>query len=159
MSAADDTLEALAAGLRRRVDEQRRAEERLADFAFSETGAAQPSGRATTTAPPAPVTAWRYYVARTLHAAGEPGTLQLLERLRGGGPVTIAELAADDAGVGDRVAGDRAAVADVIGGLAVVGFVTRDLETNRVALAPLGFAVLGIVDALEHRLEGVDGGP
>ena len=141
-------LEALAAGLRRRVAEQRRAEERLADFAFRE--AAPAGGGAAAAAPrpgaPAGTTAWRSYLLRTLRSAGEAETLALLETLRDG-PRPLAGLAA-----GQPWAGDRVAAADWIGGLAAAGFVSRELETDRVALAPLGAALLDLVVELERRL-------
>jgi len=145
-------LDALAAGLRGRVAGQRRAEERLADFAFRESGPAGggTGGGAAAAAPrsgaPVGTTAWRHYLLRTLRSAGEAETLALLETLRDG-PRPIAEVAA-----GRPWAGDRVAAADWIGGLAAAGFVSRELETDRVALAPLGAAVLDLVVELEDRL-------
>lgn len=137
----DAVLEALAAGLRRRVDEQRRAEERLASFAFVERPV--PSGDHHTS--PA-ATAWRYHIIRTLRLTGDPEILALLEILRGGAR-PLAELV-----TGGTVAGDRVAAADWIGGLSASGFVTRELETDRVTLAPLGIAVLDLVGELERLL-------
>ena len=139
-------LEALAAGLRRRVAEQRRAEERLADFAFREPVPAAVPAAAPRSGGPVGTTAWRHYLLRTLRSAGEAGTISLLETLRDG-PRPIAEIA-----VGRPWAGDRVAAADWIGGLAVAGFVSRELETDRVALAPLGAAILDLVAELERRL-------
>lgn len=126
--------------------EQRRAEERLADFAFGE--AAATPARAAAPGPGAPIgtTAWRHYLARMLRSAGELETLELLEALRDG-PSSLDGLALREPWRGDRVA-----VADWIGGLAAVGFVRRELETDRVSLAPLGVAVLELVAELERRL-------
>src|SRR3990170_912386 len=73
-------LEALAVNLRARVREQRRAEERLAGFAFRESGAAVGSVESGA----APATDWRYYLARTFREASEPSTLALLLSLRSG---------------------------------------------------------------------------
>ena len=159
MSGRPDFLDPLVAGLRRRVAEQRRAEGRLADFAFSET--AEPAaGSAVSDVSPAstPSTAsaapaWRYYVGRALRAAGDPETLALLESLRGG-PLTVAEVAGRPEGGGDRIA-----AADWIGGLSAAGFVTRELEADRVVLAPLGAATLDLVEELERRLAETDGAP
>ncbi|MFZ5853456.1 MAG: hypothetical protein ACOYXS_02990 [Chloroflexota bacterium] len=150
----DALLEALAAGLRRRVAEQRRAEARLADFAFREAEpsagpAAAPPSAASRSAAPAGTTAWRYYLLRTLRSAGEAETLALLEMLRDG-PRPIAGLAVPSAAA--PWAGDRVAGADWIGGLAAAGLVSRELETDRVALAPLGSALLDLVVELERRL-------
>jgi hypothetical protein len=141
--AADALLEALAAGLRRRADEQRRAEERLAGFAFQESPRAPAAGSA---APPTGP-AWRYHVGRALRTAGDLETLALLETLRLG-PLTLDELAA-----GPHAVGDRLAVADWIGALSAAGFATRELETGRVTLAPLGSAILDLVVDLEARLD------
>jgi hypothetical protein len=139
-------LEALAAGLRHRVAEHRRAEERLADFAFREAAAAPTRAAASDSGAPIGTTAWRHYVARMLRSAGELETLELLEALRES-PSSLEGLA-----VRERWRGDRVAVADWIGGLAAVGFVRRELETDRVSLAPLGAAVLDLVTELERRL-------
>lgn len=141
-------LDALADGLRRRAEEQRRAEERLADFAFTERTAG-----AAGVAAPATGSAWRYHVGRTLRTAGDLGVLDLLGALRGG-PRAVAEVAA-----GAPFGGDRAATADWLGGLAAAGFVTREIEADRVALAPLGAAVLDLVEALEERLPSASPGP
>ena len=133
-------LEALAVHLRARVLEQRRAEERLAGFAFREGGPALGSG-GSGAAPD-----WRYYLARTFREASEPATLALLLRLR------PAEWSLRDLGE------DHLAVADQVGRLATAGLVSRPLDSERVSLAPLGEAVLALYDALEARLTaGPDG--
>lgn len=141
-------LDALADGIGRRADERRRAEERLADFAFTERTAGRAdsdevSGAAKAAAPGA---AWRYHVGRTLRIAGDPAALALLARLRDG-PLGVALVAA-----GPPFEGDRVAAADWLGGLAAAGFVTREMEADRVAMAPLGAASLALVEALEGRL-------
>lgn len=133
---AGQVLEALAVSLRARVREQRRAEERLAGFAFREGGPAVESGKSG----PAPATDWRYYLARTFREASEPATLGLLLRLR------PTERSLSDLGE------DRLAVADQVGRLATAGLVSRPLDSERVSLAPLGEAVLALYDALEARL-------
>jgi hypothetical protein len=149
----DALLDALGVGLRRRVTERGRAERRLADFVFRE-GSPDP-GEGTVPSP----ADWRHFVARTLAAAGEPGTIDLLERLSAG------DLPIDEIG-GLRVAGggDRLATVDRIGGLASAGLVGRDLETDRVGLTDLGAAVLALVREWERRASTVDepvalGGP
>lgn len=144
-TAADALLDALAEGLRRRVTERGRAERRLADFVFRE-GSADPGEGATPSAAD-----WRHFVARTLAAAGEPGTIDLLERLSAG-DLPIDELS------GRRTAGggDRLATIDRIGGLASAGLVGRDLETDRVGLTDLGAAVLALVRDWEGRASAAD---
>ncbi|KRT63148.1 MAG: hypothetical protein XU10_C0014G0005 [Chloroflexi bacterium CSP1-4] len=135
-------LEALAVNLRARVREQRRAEERLAGFAFRESGAAVGSVESGA----APATDWRYYLARTFREASEPSTLALLLSLRSG-ERPLRELGED-----------HLAVADQVGRLATAGLVSRPLDSERVSLAPLGEAVLALYDALEARLSaGPDG--
>lgn len=133
---AGQMLDALAVNLRARVREQRRAEERLAGFAFREGGPA-PGSRESGAAP---ATDWRYYLARTFREASEPATLALLLRLR------PAERSLGDLGE------DPLAVADQVGRLATAGLVSRPLDSERVSLAPLGEAVLALYDALEARL-------
>ncbi len=143
--APEPLLDALARGLRRRVTERGRAERRLADFVFRE-GSSDP-GEGTTPSP----ADWRHFVARTLAAAGEPGTIDLLERLSAG-DLPIDELS------GPRTAGggDRLATIDRIGGLASAGLVGRDLETDRVGLTDLGAAVLALVREWERRASAAD---
>jgi hypothetical protein len=46
---------------------------------------------------------------------------------------------------------DRLVAADRVGALASAGLVGRDLESDRVALTPLGAALLDLVAELEHR--------
>lgn len=145
MTASDALLDALAGGLRRRVTERGRAERRLADFVFRE---GSPDAGAGTTPSPAD---WRHFVARTLAAAGEPGTIELLERLSGGDR-PIAELA----GRPEAGGGGRLASVDWIGGLASAGLVGRDLETDRVGLTDLGAAVLALVREWERRASAAD---
>lgn len=166
VSDADALLDALVAALRRWVGERRRAEERLASFAFDErppgvvpspTTAPEPGQRADPgggAAAEVPV-AWRYYLLQTLRVAGDPAVIALLERLRDS-PRRLDDLAESARlarGAGAATAGDRIATADWIGGLAAAGLVSRELEADRVALAPLGSAVLDLLAELEHRLE------
>jgi hypothetical protein len=132
---AEGLLAAVAATLGRRVREQRGAEERLAAFAFHETTAAAGVSEAADEA-----IDWDHYLARTLRSAGEPGVLALLRRLRDG-ERRLAELGAD-----------RLATADRVGALATAGLVAREFDGDRVSLAPLGEALLALVEALEVRL-------
>src|SRR3990172_10406651 len=115
-------LEALAVNLRARVREQRRAEERLAGFAFRESGAAVGSVESGA----APATDWRYYLDRTFREASEPSTLALLLSLRSG-ERPLRELGED-----------HLAVADQVGRLATAGPGSRPPPTQRVSLAPPG---------------------
>ncbi len=139
VTTAEGLLAALADGLRRRVAERGRAEARLADFVFREGSGGRDE--------PAILGAdRRYFVARTLAAAGELGTLDLLERLSSGRE-TLETLARDappglDAGL---------ATIDRIGGLAAAGLVGRDLETGRLELTGLGSAVLAFAREWERR--------
>ena len=144
MSAPERLLSGLAGGLRRRVLDRSGAEARLADFAFREGagGAGQPALDAA---------AWRYFIARTLAAAGEPGTLDLLERLSSG-DATLESLARSSPGGPDA----GLVTVDRIGGLAGAGLVRRDLETGRVGLTTLGSAVLALVQDWE-RLAAMPG--
>src|SRR3989304_6278527 len=150
---AGRVLDALAVNLRARVREQRRAEERLAGFAFRESGAAGGAGGGgggaavgSVDSGAAPATDWRYYLARTFREASEPSTLALLLSLRSG-ERPLRELGED-----------HLAVADPVGRLATAGLVSRPLDSERVSLAPLGEAVLALYDALEARLSaGPDG--
>jgi hypothetical protein len=141
VTTADRMLADLADGLRRRIAERRQAEEGLAAFAFREGG----DGAG---APSAVDAGWRYFVSRTLAASGEPGTLDLLERIANGDE-TVATLTAR------RFAGAEGglATADRISGLGAAGLAGRDLETGAVRLTALGSAVLAL--ALEwERLAG-----
>ncbi|OGO58649.1 MAG: hypothetical protein A2Z32_03110 [Chloroflexi bacterium RBG_16_69_14] len=140
MTSADALLASLADGLRRRVAERGQAEARLADFVFRE-GSDGSDGRA-----PVESRDWRYFMSRTLAAVGEPGTLDLLDRLSSGDE-TLRTLARD------RPAGldGGLATVDRIGGLAAAGLVGRDLETGRVGLTVLGSAVLALAQEWERR--------
>jgi hypothetical protein len=140
VTAADALLAGLADGLRRRVAERSRAEERLADFVFSE-GADGPRGGALLG--PAD---WRHFVSRTLAAAGAPGTLDLLDRLSRG-DVPLDGLTAD----GWPGLPGSLAIVDRVGDLTAAGLVRRDLETGRVGLTDLGTAVLALAREWEHR--------
>jgi hypothetical protein len=144
MSDRDELVDALAVGLRQRVLEQRRAAERLADFAFTEGPLERDRGA--TDGP----TDWRYFVTRTLAAAGQPATIALLEALADGDR-PLAELA----GPGDAGARDPLALADRVGGLSAAGLVDRELVSDRVALTGLGRAVLELVREWETRAAAV----
>jgi hypothetical protein len=147
MSTSDALLDALAAGLRRRVLERRRAAERLADFVFTE-GAAVPDRGASVASDD-----WRYFVARTLASAGDPATIGLLEELADGDR-PMAELAEPRSAT---LVG-RLAMSDWIGGLASAGLVGHELASDRVALTELGGAVLALVREWERRAAaGADG--
>jgi hypothetical protein len=140
MTSPDALLAGLADGLRRRVAERGQAEARLADFVFRE-GTDGSGQRALVDS-----REWRYFMSRTLAAVGEPGTLDLLERLSSGDD-TLQTLALDqpvglDGGL---------ATADRIGGLAAAGLAGRDLETGRVGLTVLGSAVLAFAQEWERR--------
>ena len=138
----EELLEDLAQALRRRVAERRRAEQRLAEFAFREG----PDGEAART-PREPVesevTDWRAYAARAL-AALEPAGLALLDALREG-PLPLSVLA-ERLGITDRVI-----AVDRVGDLAAAGLVARELESDRAALTGLGEAVLALLDDLAAR--------
>jgi hypothetical protein len=137
MTRADDLLTDLADALRRRVAERRQAEEHLAAFVFREGSDGQ--------RPPLDADV-RHFVGRTLAAAGEPGTLDLLDRLSSGSE-TVQTLA-DGGAVG--LAGGLA-IADRIAELGVAGLAGRDLETGRVRLTALGSAVLALARDWERR--------
>lgn len=141
-----DLVERVAVALRDRVAAQRRAEERIASFAFTE-------GRAPDTPDPGTsgdLTAgdWCYFAGRALRLAGEPWTLQLLEALRAGGR-SIDEIAASG-GPGPH---DRLAAADWVGGLASAGLVARELESGRISLTPLGEALRDLVAEIARRAD------
>jgi hypothetical protein len=145
VTTADTLLAALADGLRRRVAERGQAEARLGDFVFRD----EPGPGSSSAAQPAPGNAdWRYFVARTMAAVGEPGTIELLERLAT--DETIDSLTRDTpAGLAGRLA-----TADRIGGLAAAGLAGRDLESGRVRLTTLGSAVLAFALEWERRAAG-----
>jgi hypothetical protein len=132
-------VDRLAAALRAHLDARRRAEVQLASFAFTE----QPSPATRDEAGPDPADL-RWFLARVLRAAGEPGTLRLLEALRAG-PVSI-----DAARDLDPAAPGRLGVVERIGDLAAAGLVARELGRDEVSLAPLGVAVLDLVSEIER---------
>jgi hypothetical protein len=170
VTTADRLLSDLADGLRGRIAERRRAEERLAAFAFREG----PGGPGQAAAPGRPRQGasgghgepepgghgragpggpdWRYFVSRTLADAGEPGTLDLLERLSGGEETVMTLAGAPASGVDDGLA-----TVDRIAGLGAAGLAGRDLETGRVSLTALGSAVLAF--ALEWERRASEPGP
>jgi hypothetical protein len=139
---ADAVLDRVAAAIRGRVDARRATETQLGAFAFRE-------GRATTgrdhpdDSGPAD---WRFFVTRALAAMAEPDAVAVLETLRDGGlPLASLDHLVSPA---ER---DRLATADRIGDLAAAGLVGRELESDMVALTPLGEALLGLVDELSTR--------
>jgi hypothetical protein len=152
VTTADALLRGLVDGLRRRVAERGHAEVRLGDFVFSErvgpgpSGAVPPAGGARMA--PGEVD-WRYFISRTMAAAGEIGTLDLLERLTTGGEML--DTLTRDASAGQT---GRLATADRIGGLAAAGLVGRDLESDHVRLTVLGSAVLAFALEWEHLAAG-----
>ena len=133
-STVDGLVSALANSLRAKVLELSRAEQHRASFVFREDRA--PGWRAASPAD----TAWAIHLARALHAATDPTALDLLASLRHD------ERTLDEIALAVRPRGDRLAAGAWIGDLASAGLVSRDLETDRVSLAPLGEA---IVDLLE----------
>jgi hypothetical protein len=146
MTTADSLLAALADGLRRRVAERGQAEARLGDFVFRD----EPGPGSSSTVQPAPDDAnWRYFVARTMAAVGEPGAIELLERLATDDE-TLDTLTRDaPAGLAGKLA-----TADRIGDLAAAGLAGRDLESGRVRLTTLGSAVLSFAVEWERRAAG-----
>jgi hypothetical protein len=140
VTTTDSLLTGLADGLRRRVAERGEAEARLADFVFRE-GSAGAGQRAFVRAE------WRYFIAQTLAAAGELGTLDLLERLASGNE-TLQTLGRDHP---EGLDGGLATV-DRIGRLAGAGLAGRDLETGRITLTGLGLAVLSFARDWERRV-------
>lgn len=140
LGAADALVASVAAALRQRVGELARAEAQRASFVFRE-------GVAGRTPAAAEEPAWVVHLARAVHAATEPSALDLLRSLRGE-PRTTGEIA-----LSVRPGGDRLAAGAWIGDLAAAGLVGRDLETDAVALAPLGEAILDLLEAA-GRLAG-----
>jgi hypothetical protein len=91
MTGGDILIGAVADGIRRRVAERGRAEAQLAAFVFGE-------GRSRPERPwDANAADWRYFVSRTLAVAGEPGTMDFLERLAGESPSVTGPAVATDA--------------------------------------------------------------
>jgi hypothetical protein len=142
VTTADRLLADLADGLRRRIAERRRAEQGLAAFAFREG----PDGAGDTDERVPAEPDWRYFMSRTLAAAGEPGTLELLERISSGDETVATLTARRPAGVDGGLA-----TADRIAGLGAAGLAGRDLETGRVRLTVLGAAVLAFAVEWELR--------
>jgi hypothetical protein len=143
VTTADALLAALADGLRRRVAERGQAEARLGDFVFREEtppGSSSAAQRASVEAN------WRYFMARTLAAVGEPGTIDLLERLASDNETLDSLTRAASGGHAGRLA-----TADRIGGLAAAGLAGRDLESSHVRLTTLGSAVLAFTLEWERR--------
>lgn len=141
---ADDPVGRLAVALRARVEAQRRAEDRLASFAFTEGPArnlpASPAGA------PGESVDWRYFASAALRAVSDPTTLSMLEEVRGDGR-PIHELA----GLPGSGIHDHLAVTDRIGRLASAGLVVRELESDRISLTGLGEALLDLVVEIERR--------
>lgn len=139
---AEAVLDHLATAVRVRVEARRAAETRLGAFAFREEGV--------TSRREDPLVDdsadWRYFVTRSLAAVAEPEALAILEVLRGGG-LPLATLG----GLISPAERDRLATADRISGLAGAGLVGRELESDVVALTPLGEALLGLIDEISAR--------
>ena len=151
---SDELLERIAAALYLRVQAQRRAEERLASFAFHE----RPMVDSGATPGVESGIDWVYFVTRALRLVGDPAVLRLLEALRDGG-LALEALAGPTASgptaSGTSASGttDRVALSDQLGGLATAGLVVRELESNRVSLAPLGEALLDLVADVVRRTD------
>lgn len=141
---SDELLERIAAALYLRVQAQRRAEERLASFAFHE----RPVVDSGATPGVESGIDWVYFVTRALRLVGDPAVLRLLEALRDGGLALEALAGPTASGTTDRVA-----LSDQLGGLATAGLVVRELESNRVSLAPLGEALLDLVADVVRRTD------
>lgn len=136
---ADDLLDAVALALRDRVADLARADAARVAFVFGDgRGPARAAGDLEGAA-------WASHLSRALHLATSPATLDLLRDL-GAGDRTIADMT-DTTSPG----GDRLATGAWVGDLAAAGLVGRDLETDRVARAPLGTAVVELLDALAQR--------
>jgi hypothetical protein len=146
VTTADSLLAALADGLRRRVAERGQAEDRLGDFVFREEPNPESSNAAHL---PSGEAGWRYFITRTLAAVGEPGTLDLLERLATDGETL--DTLMRDASLGFT---GRLATADRVGGLAAAGLAGRDLESSHIHLTALGSAVLAFALEWERRAAG-----
>lgn len=140
----DDVVGRLATALRGRVETARQSEARLAAFAFTERPAVH-SARSPTE-PQETSADWEYFVASAFRAAGDPTTLRTLQVLRGG-PGRLDDLAGF---VGSETLG-RLAISDWVGGLASAGLVSRELESNRVSLTPLGASLVDLVAETGRR--------
>lgn len=141
---AEALLERLATAVRTRVAARQAAEMRLASFAFHEPPPSDRSGRV----PVAGETAvdWRYFVLRALAVMADPDVVRLLAALRDKDR-TLDELT----GMLEPGERDRLAAGDRVAGLASAGLVGRELESDRVALTPLGEALLDLVADLACR--------
>jgi hypothetical protein len=133
-------VDRLASALRAHVDARRHAEAQLAAFAFSE----HPAPAARGAAAPGPA-GRRWFVARALRAAGEPGTLSVLEALRAG-PLSL-DLAGRELDPADH---GRLPLVEQVGELAAAGLVARELGRDELSLTPLGAAVLDLVMEIER---------
>ena len=127
-------LEALAASLRARIGEVGLAEERRASFVFGQDRAVgdrlgDPADRA-----------WVVHLARVLHAATDPGSLELLTSLR------LEDRTPGEIALASRSGGDPLAARSWIGDLAAAGLVRHELESDTVSLAPLGLAILKLLE-------------
>lgn len=139
---AADLVVRLARALRMRVDSQRRAQQRLAAFAFTEAPASRPSDAAAAADSASDA---EYFLATAIRSSGDPATLRMLQGLRGGGrPLDELESPAS-AGSG------RLALADWIGSLTSAGLIVRELERDDVSLTPLGEALVDLVAEVVRR--------
>lgn len=137
--AADALLERLAEGLRGRVHDLRRAEEQRASFVFREgRGPGRPPSEADDRG-------WIIHLAHALHAASAPASLDLLASLR------REDRTLDEIALTSRPGGDRLAASAWIGDLAAAGLVSRELESDVVSLAPLGGAIVELLEAIAAR--------
>ncbi len=130
---ATERVQELIRGLRRRWDEVRAAEDRLASFAWTEDATEEETED--------PDTDLRPFVRRVLHTATEGSSFQVLDYLWREGDTTLKALEA-------VVGGGRTAVADRVGALQQAGLVVRDLEHGRVGLTLLGESVVRLVEEL-----------
>ncbi|GAC1662791.1 MAG: hypothetical protein NVS9B8_00660 [Candidatus Limnocylindrales bacterium] len=145
---ADALLERRAEAVRMRVAGRRAAEARLASFAFAERA---PSDRSRWPSPgPDDSPDLGYFIRCALGALGDPDTVRILYALRAEDQALAALM-----GVVAPAIRDRLVASDRIGGLASAGLVGRDLESDRVALTPLGMALLDLVAELERRTQRV----
>lgn len=155
-AATSDVVVRLGDAIGERVAMVRRAEERLASFAFIEATARVDHGAS----PPGVeahggdgATDWRYFTLQALRAIADPWTASLLDALPPDG-LTIDEVAA-------RLREDRLVVRDRVAALASAGLVSRALESDRVRITTLGAALLETVAAVAATAAARDtrGGP
>ena len=142
--AAEALLERLATAVRTRVAARQAAERRLASFAFHEPSPSDRSGRVSV--PDETPVDWRYFMLRALGVLGDPDAVRVLAALREKDR-TLDELT----GMLEPGERDRLAAGDRVGVLASAGLVGRELESDRVALTPLGEALLDLVADLARR--------